>query len=176
MIWLRVDKFCLCTPQDLFWTVLRDLCFHFLATKHQTLISGSNLTRLISLCFLWQKHDSQSSFVFDKIARAFFVFQHRKRFDLDRTPKRTGLSVARVFLFCHQICRAHATLHRCAHKTFHVSSSRVLYIIFYRALATTTTLLKYQNMYCVMLIYAREQLRPPGLSWTKYFSSKIQKN
>ena len=150
--------------------------FISLATKHQRLISGSNLSTYITVLSVTKTWLTIILCFLHTIARAFFVFQLWKRLDLNRTPRRTGLSVARVFFFCHQICRAYATLHKCAHKTFHVSSSRVLYIIFYRALATTTTLLKYQNMYCVMLIYAREQLRPAGLSWTKYFSSKIQKN
>ena len=49
-------------------------------------------------------------FFFDKSARAFFVFQHKNFFQLDRTPKRTDFSLARVFLFFHRFCETHATL------------------------------------------------------------------
>ena len=38
------------------------------------------------------------------------TIQHRKSFQLDRTPKRTDFSLARVFLFFHRFCETHATL------------------------------------------------------------------
>ena len=57
--------------------------------------------------FLGQKHGvfmtHNHLFLSDKIASTFFVFQHRKSFELNGTPTGTGfsLTVARVFSFSH---------------------------------------------------------------------------
>ena len=137
MIWLRVDKefrftvVALSTTPNLFWTILRDSCFHSFANNIKETSSKVDLRinnikgwfveqDLLLVTWLYVLsvtnksclQDSQTSFVFwQKRARILRV-PAQNFFQLDRTPKRTDFSLARVFLFFHRFCETHATLQR----------------------------------------------------------------
>ena len=70
--------------------------------------------------FLWQTRGvfmtPNHLFFSDYPPHTIFVFQHKRTFELVRTPRHTSFSSASVISVCHQFSRAHATLRMRAHK------------------------------------------------------------